>query len=191
MMQDVARWLGRLLGRSPEARALFVHEDDWGQIEVLPAACADWCAYELARIAQFAAAHATPDEVSWTEMYVRPGAPLTLAALNIPFDATVAAIGRRLEPFEVVTSGTFSSPQPVPGLRAFGPGPRAAIILAPDRDAARVDTISLVLDAAPADCARVIAVLAALPTPAPLLLVDWLRGRQHHLDDADTAFIRY
>jgi hypothetical protein len=37
------RLFNRVLGRSRAQRELFVHEDDWGQIELLPVACRAWC----------------------------------------------------------------------------------------------------------------------------------------------------
>jgi hypothetical protein len=36
------RLLNLLMRRRLPRRELFVHEDDWGQIEVLPALLADW-----------------------------------------------------------------------------------------------------------------------------------------------------
>ena len=55
-------------------RELFVHEDDWGQIEVLPAECADWCAHEAGRARGVrGGARDHPDGSGWTDMLCSPG----------------------------------------------------------------------------------------------------------------------
>ena len=106
------RLLNLLTRRRSPRRELFMHEDDWGQIEVLPASCADWCAQELARIGAFAAQHEAPDGSGWTDMYVRKPGPATLESLAIPFGEAVDAIGRHLPAFDMVVSGTFSAQCP-------------------------------------------------------------------------------
>jgi hypothetical protein len=173
----IARLFNLLLrGRSPR-RELFVHEDDWGQIEVLPASCAAWCAQEMARIDAFAADHQAPDGSGWTDMLVRQPAPERLAGLAIPFEAAVAAMAARLSPFDAVVSGTFSAPKPVANVRAFGPAHSVGVVLVPDRARRSVEMIILILDGEDNACAEAITALAALPATAPLLLADWLGGR--------------
>jgi hypothetical protein len=173
----IARLLNLLLRRRPPRRELFVHEDDWGQIEVLPASCAAWCAQEMARIDAFAAEHRAPDGSGWTDMCVRQPAPDRLANLAIPFDAAVTAMAARLPPFDAVVSGTFSDPQPVPNVRAFGPAHNVGVVLVPDRARSGVEMIVLMLDGEDDTCAEAVVALAALPTAEPLMLADWLGGR--------------
>ena len=168
-------------------RELFVHEDDWGQIEVLPASCAEWCAAEMARVAAFADQHAAPGGIGWTDVYVRSQAPGGLADLGIPFELALAGIGKRLPPFDVVTSGTFSAPEPVPHVRAFGSAPNVGAVLVPSRDAGTLQMVTLVLDGGAADCAAVIAALAVLSSPRPLLIADWLRGHTLALSTEQAA----
>lgn len=52
-------------------REIFLEEDEYGEIEVLPAAMADWCAGEFRKIAAFADAHQAPGGVGWTDIYLR------------------------------------------------------------------------------------------------------------------------
>ena len=165
-----------LLGRSPR-RELFVHEDDWGQIEVLPASCAAWCAQEMARIDAFAAEHRASDGGGWTDMVVRQPTPERLAGLAIPFEAAVGAMAARLPPFDAVVSGTFSAPEPVANARAFGPAHNVGVVFVPDRGGTSVEMIIVILDGEDDACAEVIAALPALPATEPLLLADWLGGR--------------
>jgi hypothetical protein len=179
------RLFNRVLGRQRQVRELFVHEDDWGQIEVLPAACRAWCEQEIARIEAFAARHAAPDGMGWTDMYVRESAPLDLESLHIPFDEASRALGARLPAFDAVLSGTFSSPQPVPHVRGFGPAANTGVVLSGDATRTVVAAITLVLHGSDGHQGSVLAALADLPAPSPLLLVDWMQGRVVPLDDRD------
>lgn len=165
-------WLGK---RTPR-RELFVHEDDWGEIEVLPAASAPWCAAEIRRIEALTSARRHPAGHGWTDLHVRAPPPHTLAELRIPFRDAVRALSAALPTFDVVTSGTFSSPEPVPRVRAFGAEPNAGIVLVPDRSGAIVEMISLVLNGTDEACSEIERAACALPTTAPLVLVDWRRG---------------
>jgi hypothetical protein len=170
------RWFNRWLGSAPLPRELFVHEDDWGQIEVLPTACAEWCEHELARIEAFSSAHTAPDGAGWTDIYMRRPAPAALCTLGVPFATATAAFAARLPAFDIVSSGSFSSPRPVPHVRGFGPAANAGIIVAPDSSADIADMVSLVLNASPDACADVLRAAKALTTLSPLILVDWHRG---------------
>ncbi len=173
MLSRMRKWWHA--GAAPR-RQLFLHEDQWGEIEVLPAACAQWCAAELARIAAFADAHCAPDGIGWTDIYMRKPPPQTLGDLRIAFDVAVRTLAERLPPFDTVASGTFSAPEVVPRVRAFGPAPRTGVVLVPAKNADIVEMISLVLDGAADACAEVTRVVAALPAPSPLVLVDWRVG---------------
>jgi hypothetical protein len=167
-----------------------VHEDDWGQIEMLPAACAAWCEAEIARIDRFARDHASPDGAGWTDMYVRPAAPLTLESVRIPFGAAANVIGARLPAFDVVSSGTFSSPEPVPHVRGFGPAANSGIVLVGDKTRAHVAMITIVLNGERKEQREVLDALVHLPSSAPLLLVDWARGHVVPFGD-HTEITRY
>jgi hypothetical protein len=184
------RLFNRMLGRGRAQRELFVHEDDWGQIEMLPAACAAWCEAEIARIDRFARDHASPDGAGWTDMYVRPAAPLTLESVRIPFGAAANVIGARLPAFDVVSSGTFSSPEPVPHVRGFGPAANSGIVLVGDKTRAHVAMITIVLNGERKEQREVLDALVHLPSSAPLLLVDWARGHVVPFGD-HTEITRY
>lgn len=172
----IGRILKRWRARAPKRRELFVHEDDWGEIEVLPAASAPWCAAEIRRIEALSSARRDPDGYGWTDLHVRPSPPHTLAELRVPFPDAVRALASALPPFDVVTSGTFSAPQPVPRVRAFGPAQNVGIVLVPDRTGDIVEMISLVLNGSAETCNAVQRAASALPAPAPLVAVDWQQG---------------
>lgn len=164
------------LKRAAPRRELFVHEDDWGQIEVLPDACAPWCGAEFERIAAFASAHRDPNGHGWTDIYIRKPPPRSLADLAIPFTEAAHLIRAHLPAFDAVMSGTFSSPEAVPRVRAYGPALNTGIVLVPDKSDDIVEMISLMLDGTDPACASVKRAAALLPTTAPLILVDWRRG---------------
>jgi hypothetical protein len=157
-------------------RPIFVEEDEYGEIEILPAAIADWCRDEFARIAAFAEAHEAPGGAGWTDIYMRPSAPKRLADLRIPLAPTLAALGQRLAPFDRVTSSSFYAPEPIMGAYAFGASPLTAVIVIADADAVSVQSIMLVLREDGPAAADLMVALKALPSPEPLIVVDWPRG---------------
>ena len=179
---------GRFLGRlralfsddgaaTPVAeRALFIHEDDWGSVELLPASMAHWCRAELNKIAMFADAHRAADNAGWTDIYLRPPAPTLVADLSIPLAPVLEALAAQLSPFDRVTAGSFSAPVPAVDARAFGPSPQVAVVVLSDDEGNMVRSIFLLLNDAGADSAAVIEALRGLPSPEKLIVVDWLGG---------------
>jgi len=176
-LRAIAAMLRRLakywLERENAVREMFVHEDDWGQIEVLPAACRAWCAREFARIGDFAAAHTAGADGGWTDLYVRVEAPEKLASLKLSFAEMIANLAERLVPFDVVASGSFSAPGPVPRVAAFGPQAGVGVIVVPDTSGTIVDAMTLIFNGDEASCQEVVdAVMASAPS-VPLIIVDW------------------
>lgn len=170
------RLLDLRIWQAKTRRELFVREDDWGEIEVLPASCAAWCAAELARIDAFARAHLAPEGPGWTDIYVRETAPQSLAALALSFEHASRALAAQLPAFDAIVSGTFSSPEPVARVRAFGPTLNGGVVLVPDCTAGIVEMISLVLNGTEDECREVESALAAIPASSPLIIIDWQRG---------------
>lgn len=161
---------------SAPVREIFVDEDEYGEIEVLPAAMADWCREEFAKIAAFAEAHQAPGGLGWTDIYLRRPAPMPLAEVRIPLTATMAVLGARLPAFDRVVTGSYAAPEPIRGARAFGPSALAAIVVVGDAAGDFVQSIVLVLRESSGAVADVMAALSALPSPAPLIVADWSRG---------------
>ena len=162
-------------------RTLYVEDDDWGDVEVLPAEVAYWCRAELGKIAVFANAHRAPNNTGWTDVYVRRPGPRSLADLRIPIAPVLETLTARLPAFDRVTSGSFSAPETVAGARAFGPSPQAAVIVIPDAEGTTVQSITLVSNDAGHETSAVIAVLRDLPSPEALIVVDWLGGELKEL----------
>ena len=89
------------------AREIFLDEDEYGEVEVLPAAMAEWCGEEFRKIAAFAEAHQAPGGMGWTDIYLRPPAPRPFADLKIPLAATLETLGASLPAFDRVVTGAI------------------------------------------------------------------------------------
>jgi hypothetical protein len=158
------------------AREIFLDEDEYGEIEVLPAAMSDWCVEELRKIAAFANAHQAPGGAGWTDIYMRPPAPTPLADIRMPLVATLKMLGARLPAFDRVVTGSYSSPEPIETARAFGASPGAAVIVIGDEATDIVRSVMLVSREDGPRIAELMAALKGLPSPEPLIAVDWPRG---------------
>ena len=164
----------RALFASPE-RVLFVEEDAWGEIEVLPVTNADWCREELRKISEFSDEHRAPGDAGWTDIYIRKPPPLPFADLNLPLAPTLDVLRRHLPAFNSVTSGSFYAPEPIAMARAFGPSPKTALVIIGDKDQTLVQSILIVADEDDG-AARLMTALEALPSRDRLMVVDWVRG---------------
>ena len=103
-------------------------------------------------------------------------APKRLADLGIPLTPTLAALGERLAPFDRVTSGSFYAPETIENAQGFGASPTTAIVVIAEENADTVQSIMLVLREEGAATADVMTALKALPSPEPLIVLDWVRG---------------
>jgi hypothetical protein len=156
-------------------RVLFVEEDTWGEVEVLPASNADWCRAEFDKIAAFSDKHRAPGDAGWTDIYIRKSAPSSLADLRIPLAQTLGVLRRHLPAFDSVTSGSFYAPEPIATAGAFGPSPKAALVVVGDKDQTLVESILIVADEDDGS-AGLMTALQALPSGDRLMVVDWVRG---------------
>ncbi len=183
MFRAIAQLLGRTPLRGNEQHELFVHEDEWGQIELLPSAAAPWCAGQMRQIGIFSEQHTAQDRTGWTDIYVRSEAPSTLSQLDIAFAGACKRLNDELRRFDRVVSGTFSSPQPIARVAAFGPAHTTGIVLTPDRSGNKVDAGSLVLNGPADECAAVLAAAGKMAASTDMIAVDWTRASIVRLTD--------
>ena len=153
----------------------FFHEDDYCQVELLPAATRGYCIAEMGRIEEFADAHR--DGAGFTDMYVRGEPPLPLASLGI----TVAALGSAVEPlvprFADVLTGYSSYREPCPSVAGWGLGDGEAVFAGVGKGGV-VGPVWLTLHRVPAERVGLwCRVLRSLPRAAELLVADWSAGR--------------
>jgi hypothetical protein len=152
------------------------HEDDYGQIELLPAQNWAHCAQELGRIREISEvpkASQTPDNSDWTELCLRSHAPLSIAALGIDFAGVTHALALHLPQFDTVETDYGPYTEKCPDTCAFGYA-KGYIIYVSHNDSGHVSAIWLALGPATAqEKAGFLAALHTLDALGPLLLVDW------------------
>ena len=153
------------------------HEDQPGQIAILPFENWDHCQREFIAIDEHAERHLAPGGVGWTKMYTPLPTPVPLDSLQITeeqFCEWLAPHGRR---FDRVVDPIFGGE--VPGIRCVGFGPssyRGIIAERRDEDA-YIPSIWCSLTGFPTDENRELAaLLTALSRDHHLMLVDWLEG---------------
>ena len=98
--------------------SIYFHEDDRGQIELLPAENAGWCRAEVARIEDFARARSSGIEGSDVCERREPEVPLT--SRRIARADLREAIHPLLPAFDFVTTGYAGDVQAAPSIDAFG-----------------------------------------------------------------------
>lgn len=162
------------LGKIAAMDQLFIDDYVVGGLEVMPARNAAWVASQMAAIARHSAAHRTAS--GWSDMYVRPPAPADVEGLGIPFAAAVDSIAPLLPAIRQVVTGSTDRPQIIARARAFGPSPLTAVVLYREAEGTTIQTIELTLRGPDDEQAAVLSALAALPSPEPLMVVDWERG---------------
>lgn len=168
-------------GSQPTRRQLILNDDDYGQIEILPASEAAWCRHQFAAIETFAAQCQIAGGGGWSDLYRRPDPPRKIGDLGIRFAEADATIARLLPRFDEVIAGSGSVMKPVPRMRAFGPSPHAGIGLVADPASGTLAWIEVVLRESGPTAEAILAALTAIPSPEPLILVDWPRSRCLHL----------
>jgi hypothetical protein len=163
--------LGRSAGEGAAVRTAFFHEDDYCQVEVLPAAAADYCRSEMRRIDEFAEAHR--DGLGFTDTYVRGEAPIPLGALGITVAEMRAAVEPLLLPFDQVLTGYSTHREPCRSTVGWGEGDSRAVF-AGVGEGGVVRAVWLSLYGIPPE--RVehwCRALQALPRAMELVVADW------------------
>jgi hypothetical protein len=168
----------------------FYHEDDFGQVEVLPRTCWNFCADRLELIAKHgrvaqapqpaAAAPAGPAPSPSQPASVKPQA---LRDLGIRVDALMRVMPRDLAMVPEVTTGHGAHRHPAPRTRAFLAADRALLFASWDEDEV-VSTAWHVPCALTPDQRRLLVkTLESVGRLGELMLVDW-RGKLVDLADA-------
>jgi hypothetical protein len=167
----------------------FFHEDDYGQIEILP--LSDWghCAEQLRVIGEHGETHRVPGGAGWSKIYLRPEAPRTLASHKIPMRDFSACIPPELKPCGRIYTGYSTYRERCRRTRGFLLGPHAALLVAwePTLSTKIVSQCWLVPGRfAEGKRGFLVTALAQLGRLKDLLLVDW-RGSLVDLKDPDSV----
>ena len=164
-------------------RTRYFHEDDHCQRELLPITSWDYCASELRKIGEFAAAHRAP--IGWTKMYSRGEGPVRLRDLGLTAPAIESIVGSRLPRYDEVLTGYSTHRERSPRTRAFGTdgGPALYIDLDDDGFVGYAWLDAALTDASVADWMP--APMATLPKADELLFVDWAWGHLQPVADVE------
>jgi len=172
-----------LAGLDRGERAIFFHEDDYCQQEFLPRAMSDYATSELGKIAEFADAHRAPGGLGWTEMYVRPAAPLELATLGIRRDDFAAIVAPAFPSFDSVWTGYSAYRAQCKRTAAWGTGQGCALLADWDDASVIMHAWADWFDHDENSIRAAARVAALLGRRYPLLYVDWAWG--YTCDPAD------
>jgi hypothetical protein len=149
----------------------FFHEDDYCQVEVLPASARDYCLAEMGRIDEFAAAHW--DGVGFTAMYARGEPAVPLASLGTSLTEWDSALGPLAPRFTQVLTGYSSHREPCSSVVGWGFSDGEAVFAAIG-EGNGVGPVWLSLDGVTAERVGVWShLLRSLPHAEELLLADW------------------
>lgn len=163
-------------------RTIYFHEDDFCQIQLLPARNWGHCAQQLGELSEFAEAHRAPGG-GWTEVYMRQDEPESIASLALTVDWLCTLLASSLEPFDRVDTGYGSRRDPCEHTRAWGFDEDCAVFLEFAHDGT-VQHIWLGLGGPGAEAQRsLLKALGDLGNLHPMLLVDWGWGRLFRSDD--------
>ena len=159
-------------------REAYFHEDDQGQVQLLPLDNLQHCLQQMGQQQAFADAHQSG--AGWTEMYVREAAPSKLSALGITGEQLRLALMAVLPPYDAVFTGYGSYRVECKNLLAFG-GDNTETLFA------GIDEHGIVVELW---CSDGMPELLRLPLPEQLLLADWNAGLACPLSDR-ALFARY
>jgi hypothetical protein len=160
---------------SQEGAVFYLHEDDWGMTELLPAENLAFLHEERERLDTFSTAHF--DGTAWTDIYARSEEPTPITSRAIPSTRLAELFSRLLPAAERVETGYSSYREPCPGCFAFGE-PYDFALYGRVKDGI-VTALSLCMHAPSFDAAlrqELAIALASLGREYRLVLVDWRRG---------------
>jgi hypothetical protein len=170
-------------------RTVFFHEDDYGMVQLLPAAARERCLAEMRQIESEVAASSS--EFGFTDLHVLSEPSPSFRSLGLA-EAELAAVLEPLLPrFAEVYTGYSSHRESCPGLRAWGFDDHQALFAQVSPDGEVGEVWFDLSDVGPPAVRRWVQVLQSLPGAADLLLVDWFRHEVVPLADGQrlTAYL--
>jgi hypothetical protein len=185
------RWLGRTAVSaraetdSPATEtAIYFHEDDYCQSQLLPLSAWTNCEKQLREIHRFADAHRV-DGNGYTDIYLRKEGPVALADLRLRYADVDRLLSAHLRCHRLVTTGYGSVADPVPRVVAYGEGQLGCIFVHFDEAGLVQEIFAQFRRMQPLQIEQMHAALSDLGRPAELLLVDWEHGQLLALADSD------
>src|SRR5262245_18105089 len=173
---------GSVLGTMTDRIARY-HEDDEGQIQVLPTANWDDCTRQIEAIDGFSEQHRDPNGAGWTDVYIRDTEMVPLARLGLGIANVSGCLSNDLPTFDSVEID-FGGWRQCKGTQAYGFD--GCVVFVSTTESGIVDQIWLELHG-PAEFEQtsLLAALQKLSGLGPLLLVDWDWSRLFALTDQE------
>jgi hypothetical protein len=181
-------WAGKVAqadtGKAPLEPAIYFHEDDYCQTQLLPLSAWVNCEKQLGEIHQFADAHRA-DGGGYTDISLRKEGPVALADLRLAYADLDRLLSAHLTCHRLVTTGYGSVADPVPRIVAYGAGQLGCIFVHFDDAGLVQEVFTQFRRMYPPEIDQMHAALSALAGMAELLLVDWPGGALFRLVDGD------
>ncbi len=159
--------------KSPKAREIYFHEDDYCQQQLLPSSKSDVISQELNKVAEFSKAHQAPEGLGWTDVYVREALDSEFGDLGMNLDTFDRCVSHFLQKFDNVFTG-YSSYREVCRMTGAWGLSDSCCIFADWNDAKVVQHVWTSFFDAKDECIQICAnTVKALSSQSPLIYVDW------------------
>jgi len=167
-------------------REIYFHEDEYGQLELVPEANWSFLVKTMQAAQEFSDAHRAG--VGWTEIFSIPQPPIPLLELKIRRSHLLKAVNGILPPFDRVLSGYGSQATECEHTWAFGAHSSLAMFVEFDEDL--VKTAWFTFDLRSQDDATTALILCRALAQWPVVLADWGWNRLYRITD-EPALAQY
>lgn len=162
-----------LFRRRPKPREIYFHEDDYCQQQLLPASEKGSASDELAKISDFSKAHAAPNGVGWTDVYVREGTGAGFDTLRMNRSQFEELIQACLPKFDAVYTGYSSYRQECKSTGAWGTSDSCCVFADWNDDGIIQNVWTGFFDDSPDSISLAARAVSSLASQSPLVFIDW------------------
>ena len=162
--------------------AIYLHEDEFGQIELLPLSLWQYCVDEMKEIDGFAEAHKT--DFGWSKIYLREEPPKSLSDFSISLSDFRDCVEKTLAPYSKVTTGYSSYQETCDNTFAWGIPDKSLDIfcyLTPENNIVEISLVFGCLNETTLQNA--LTTFSNLPRSQELILADWKWGHLLRISD--------
>lgn len=161
---------------------IYLHEDDFGQIEILPLSLWQYCAGKMREIDEFSERHKT--DFGWNEIYVRDEPPESLSDLSISLSDFKNSAEQTLIPYSKVTTGYSSHVETCENCFAWGIADKSLSIFCAVTKKNEISHITLDFGCFDENTLKAaLETFANLPKSNELIIADWRWSRLAKLAD--------
>jgi hypothetical protein len=163
-------------------KAVYFHEDDYCQIEILPLSLWTYCVDEMKKIEEFSDAHKL--DLGWSDIYIREELPESLAEFSISLEAFKKGVEETLTPYRQVSTGYSSHVEECRNCFAWGLADREFTIFADIDSENSINNIWLEIGClTDANLPPVLDVFNNLPRSNDLMIADWRWSKAAQIAD--------